>query len=709
MWMPRDMARYFRSDFRLVIPAGSAWCAAILMPSSLAGTTRAGQGALVGLAGIGALALVLLVVQRYEHIRQFRSWPRMIFAAILGVAGVLGSRWIYARIGVDPFAGKSMLASAMTESGVTHFWVTEALKLRLIDALSAMPDFAKGLIPGVIIGDDSRLPEELDAAMRSLSLTHLTAVSGAHISLVLGLILGVIGRKRAVLGAGIGVSGLLGLIAIVGPEASVLRASVMGVLLLVAVGIARDTSPMPLISACVLAVAIIDPALAASLGFQLSALTTAAIIAFGYALENLLSLKIPRLAAQLYALPFIAGIVSMPLIAPIQSEISVWSILANILVAPVVAPLTLCGLLAYALLAFWPALAALLLAVCSACTWWMAAVTLVLSKLPGNQVNIFLAAAINCAVCVLVLFAAHVLGKRPALHLQFTKRQRTLNLWPIAIGGAAVCAAGVGIASFWPSSRVSHIPPDWEVIQCDVGQGNALLARSRDETVLIDTGPEGGGIEKCLRGAGVQSLDLLIISHFDADHVRALAQVLETVAVQKAWVSTNLDPEYNSKWALGLLEANGVTITSAHAGDQFSGWISVVHPSRPSQAVDASNLDSLVVFLETERFKVLDLADVPSEVQDSLAGRVPPADVVVVAHHGAASQSEKLAHALRPQISLISVGENSYGHPTERALEIWAAPLELTTLDCGLIALAANGVSTSRACALDRYLGSEVR
>ncbi|XCB30239.1 MBL fold metallo-hydrolase [Arcanobacterium hippocoleae] len=94
---------------------------------------------------------------------------------------------------------------------------------------------------------------------------------------------------------------------------------------------------------------------------------------------------------------------------------------------------------------------------------------------------------------------------------------------------------------------------DWELIQCDVGQGSGLLARNNGKTILIDTGPEKSNAAACLRRNSVKNLDLLVISHLDADHVGGFAAVLKHAQVREIWVSENKNPKYRFAWLKNLL------------------------------------------------------------------------------------------------------------------------------------------------------------
>ncbi|WP_406711983.1 ComEC/Rec2 family competence protein [Trueperella pyogenes] len=296
----------------------------------------------------------------------------------------------------------------------------------------------------------------------------------------------------------------------------------------------------------------------------------------------------------------------------------------------------------------------------------------ILIGLPGSNLPTGVVLAVNVGLLV-TLIATLVLGGVRVL-----------------MGALAVLACASAV-SMLLSQRVLS---DWEAIQCDVGQGSAFLARGEAGIVLVDVGPESGNISACLTHAGVKRLDLLIISHFDADHVRGLAEVLDTVEVEQVWYSVNRKPERNSQWALDLLNRRGIAHEPARYGDRLGTQVEVIGPRTIAGGEGDSNKDSLVVVVTTASHRILILADAPAERQQSLRGEVSAIDVVVAGHHGARDQSRELAEDLKPSVSLFSVGKNSYGHPTREALDIWHAPIQARTDLCGEIVLTATQVVT---------------
>lgn len=619
--------------------------------------------------------------------------------------------------------------------------ICSLMRTALVQELQNYPEYARALIPGIVIGDDSALSAQGVALYRMMGLSHITAVSGAHVSLVIGGVVGIVGLRKARTSALCAFCMLVGLVSLVGAEPSVLRAGFMGVVLLIGVAIRRQVQSLPILAVVVIGVCLCVPRLAISLGFVLSVVSTAAIITIAYPLTSWLIQRLPsRLAWSVpaFIVPLIAGIVTVPCVAGIQSQGSVWSVAANVLVAPAIAPLTICGLITVIFLPWLPALAQPFLWVAHLCAAWVSAVTTILARAPGSGISPWLACGIHVmslgiiivlaifsricglftyqAGCMRRLWRSYIVNIQSIQRLcrwrNNVRRKAREELRGSALSGWRNTVVGITLGILFLGCFILSLPMiptratisgDWEIVQCDVGQGSALLARHGRATVLVDVGPEDGNVQRCLHEARVDTVDLLILSHFDLDHVGGLEALLAEVDIAQVWMSGNPSPSRNSQKVATLLRHRGIPGTIVKAGAEFEGWIRILAPQESSHNDDLVNEQSLVVFIRTLNHTVLNLADVPQSVQDRLVSSVARADTVIVAHHGARSQSQKLAAHLRPSLSLISVGKNSYGHPTPEALQIWHAPLQASTVACGWIEVSSSTVQTQRQCSIKRH------
>ncbi|WP_426226013.1 ComEC/Rec2 family competence protein [Pseudarthrobacter sp. DSP2-3-2b1] len=263
--------------------------------------------------------------------------------------------------------------------------VAKELRGRYVAAAAFLAHDPAGLLPGMVTGDTSALDEGLNASMKAVGMTHLTAVSGANCSLVLGalLVLARSLRLPRVPAAGLALAGLGMFVVLVGPDASVLRAALMGSIALASLAGGRTGRGLSFLCLAVMGLLLLDPGLGTSFGFLLSVLATLGIIVLGRKMIDWTPAVVPRWAAAAGAVPLSAQLLCGPVIVLLQPQFSTYSLLANILAAPLVAPVTLLGTAAVPLLVFAPWAATTLIAVAGTFSAGVAGTARMTAGLPG--------------------------------------------------------------------------------------------------------------------------------------------------------------------------------------------------------------------------------------------------------------------------------------------------------------------------------------
>jgi competence protein ComEC len=263
--------------------------------------------------------------------------------------------------------------------------VAKELRERYVAAASFLPADARGLLPGMVTGDTSALDEGLNAAMKTVGMTHLTAVSGANCSLVLGALLMAARSLRLprIPAACLALTGLGMFVVLVGPDASVLRAALMGSIAIASLAGGRMGRGLSFLCLAVMGLLLIDPGLATSFGFLLSVLATLGIIVLGSRMMGWTPAIVPRWAAAALAVPLSAQLLCGPVIVLLQPQFSTYSLPANLVAAPLVAPVTLLGTAAVPLVAWVPWLATALIAVAGTFSAGVAGTARTAAGLPG--------------------------------------------------------------------------------------------------------------------------------------------------------------------------------------------------------------------------------------------------------------------------------------------------------------------------------------
>jgi len=471
------------------------------------------------------------------------------------------------------------------------------------------------LIPGMVLGDTYKQSADFKVDMRRSGLTHLVAVSGANFAIVSGFVLWCMQflfRRMNYRIIATSIS-LIAFISLVRPSPSVLRAAAMAAVILFAKATAQGRDSLPALGFAIGAVVVADPWQARDPGFALSVLATAGLLLFAPRLVATLERYIPKPLAQATAPPIAAMLFCSPIIVAISGFLSPMSILANILAAPVVAPITIVGFLGALISPLLPGFAHLLVLVVKPFAAWIALVAHWCASFPGFELS----------VAVVLLFTAI-----------FFLPKRLLVVVTICI-----------LAITW----IQRFPAgDWDVANCDIGQGDAMVLNLGDHKgIVIDTGPDPALMDRCLKRLAIDKIPLLILTHNHADHVGGLSGAIKGRGVGTQWFE------------------NVQRGTKAKVG---SVTLEVIWPD--GGTYDPNN-SSIAVIVRAPTYSLFAGGDLEPVVQSQLP--VPHVDIYKVCHHGSAFQDESFTRALSPKVSIISVGVgNTYGHP---------APQTITALD----------------------------
>jgi competence protein ComEC len=240
-------------------------------------------------------------------------------------------------------------------------------------------------------------------------------------------------------------------------------------------------------------------------------------------------------------------------------------------------------------------------------------------------------------------------------------------------------------------------PGELVVSFLDVGQGDAVLLQRDGSSVLFDTGPPGGPILRRLADAGVERLDLLVITHAEADHEGMALPVISAYRPRMVldggagWptaVQRGLPP--------ALARADG-RVVAAHAGQVLRVGALRVHvlwppaPARDWRPEGNPNDRAVVAHVQDGSFDLLMPADAESNVTAALD--LPRVEALKVAHHGSADEGlATLLERTEPQVAAIEVGRNSYGHPAPSTLgALRAVPHLIRTDRDGTVRLRVDG------------------
>ncbi|MFE5459912.1 ComEC/Rec2 family competence protein [Nocardia sp. NPDC056564] len=385
-------------------------------------------------------------------------------------------------------------------------------------ASRALPAEPAGLLPALVDGDTSALPDELREEFEIAGLEHLCVVSGANFTILLAAVLLAVRvltlGPRA--GALIAAAALVMFVIIARPDPSVLRAGAMGAITLLALVTGRRKQALPALCAAIIGLLAVWPALAVSVGFALSVGATAGLILLAPSWADWLRARgWRRVPAEIVAVAAGAFVVTTPLMVALDGKVNLVAIVANVLVEPVIAPITVIGAVGAVLACVWLPPAVLVVRCAAPPMWWLLFVAEHVADVPGSSVEVPGGPLGGVIACVVVAVGILV--------LRFAVLRRVVLT--VAFGVAAVVIPVRIWHPGWP-------PAGWVLAACDVGQGDGfVLSVGAGTAVVIDVGPEARPMRNCLDRLRISRIALLVLTHPHADHIGGISGAVDGRAV----------------------------------------------------------------------------------------------------------------------------------------------------------------------------------
>ncbi len=528
-----------------------------------------------------------------------------------------------------------------------------------------------GLIIALLTGERDGLSPRAYTSLSEAGLMHITAVSGLHCGFLMAL-LGLLVFRRQRLTAFLGYPVMLFYMVMAGCTPSVVRACVMAGFVLLAPLAGREGDTPTALSAALLVILMVNPFAIASVSLQLSFAAVAGLLLPApkiYAgLARLGPKELPGVPGKLWRF-FIAAtaaslgvmLTTAPLSAVYFGTVSLVSPLSNLLVLWMAPALFACALLGTILGGAFPALAGLTVLPDRLGRYllWAARLT---SGIPGHSVYFTRPA-----------LAAWLAGTYILLGLCLLVKGRRWK-WGGALVLSAVCLLAVKAG---PRMQVQG--DRLTAAAVDVGQGAAMLLHSGDRTVLVDCGSlnsprmAGEAVAAAMDEYGWDTLSCVVLTHYHEDHAGGLPWLLARVETEEFLLPqlSGSEQEDLQQDVLSLAEEYGVAVRyiesprSAALGD-------AVLTVYPPVAEGGANEMGLTILCTAGEFDILITGDMNDSTEKKLVKKygLPDVEVLLAGHHGSRySTSQELLEAVTPEVGIISVGQNRFGHPTQEAMD----------------------------------------
>ena len=541
---------------------------------------------------------------------------------------------------------------------------------------AAFDPVAAPLAAAVTIGDQDGLDEALSSALNRSGILHAVVVSGMHISFLVGVLLFLCrGQRQMVLAL---VPLLFFFAFMSGAAPSSMRAVVMQAVLLAAPVLRREGDMPTSLGLALLLLLLQNTFAAASISLQLSFGSVAGIVLaasplndvllrpfrarlrgrealparLGWQLCRWVSANISvSLAAMLFTTPLLAlYFQQIPLIAPLTNILTLWAVTV----------LTIAGLFLGVLGIFLPALAAIPGAVFGLLAHYIRWIVL--------RLGIWPLACLDASQSLFPLWLAAAYLHLPAIVLG---RRKLLRLGAAVLSLALLLAAAIGLNA-WRVQRA-----DLTVTALDVGQGASTLFLSGGQSALVDCGGSGSDnpgdvAADRLAALGRTDLDLLVLTHLDDDHFNGVAQLFQRLDIEEVILPrTDTHPEQLARLQ-ALAEAEGAALTFVEEEVLTCKLGQATLTLFPPMGQGTSNEEGLFVLCSAGDFDALVTGDADAFVERMLVKYqpIPDLELLLVGHHGSAGSTDAwFLDRTRPELAVISVGHNSYGHPAPDTLE----------------------------------------
>ena len=550
------------------------------------------------------------------------------------------------------------------------------LHRRVSDIINVVfPGDTRYFANAVLLGNTSEMPFSAKWALKTSGIYHISAVSGMHISVLVVLIYILCGKHR-LLSAIVGIPVLLVFAAVVGFSPSVVRACVMHILMMIALAADVEFDPPTALAAGVLILLAVNPLCITSVGFQLSVGCMIGVLFFterihgfllsqtklGPAKGKTLKAKATRFFVASVSMTLGATLLTIPLSAAYFGTVSIAGVLANLLLLWLVSFVFYGIIVTCVLGAIWTPLGMI-------CGWmvsWPVRLILGVSKMISK---IPLSSVFTCGVYIIAWLVF--------VYILITVFAKSKKKQPIVLTCCILVGLLGAVACSWLELRCDH----FRITAVDVGQGQCLVLQYEDKFYMVDCGGDSDDIAsnaaaQLLMSQGIFRLDGLIVTHYDADHAGGVMQLLNVIPADKLYLPIQ-EEESDIQDALSNQYSDRITWVNKDIVLEEVN-ITIFASSNPYD----SNESSLCILFQPENCDILITGDRSEEGELSLLEHtdLPDLEILIAGHHGSAtSTSWALLNATRPEVVIISVGEdNRYGHPKQETLE------RLQSFGCGI-------------------------
>ena len=607
------------------------------------------------------------------------------------------------------------------------FQLSNELYLKIIEnTKNILDEETASILLGLILGNKTTIDEEIQENFKNSSMSHILAVSGMHIAyVILGINIifkNLIGKKKTNI---LSILILIFYMFITNFSPSITRAGIMGIIMLFSKLIYRKNDIYTSISISLFLIIIYNPFLIKNLGLQLSYGGVIGIVIFNKNVLKLLeNIKIknkiykykikPKIQKSLNKIKEIISIsisvqiTILPIILINLNTFNPYFLVSNLMLSFVIGPIVILSFLLIILTFIKIPIVKLILPIIQIGIKILIFISN-LGKLPLSKIYIATPSLFSILMYYLFLIVIFFIfniyySKKP--NITQIRVKNIIALIKIKLRQNRQKVKKLIVISIFLILIINFIPQNLKIHFIDVGQGDSsLIITPQNKTILID----GGGSSSLdfdvgkntlipyILDRGFTKIDIVIVSHFDQDHIGSILTLLQELKVGKVYISKQIEKSNNYEKFLKIVNTKNIKVHEVIATNRIhiekDLYIDILWPMENQITTNVLNNNAIVCNLHYKKFRMLFTGDIEKIAEKEILNlysknkSLLKADILKVAHHGSkTSSTNEFLDIVRPRIAFIGVGKNNkFGHPNNEVLQ------RLYDLECKIFRTDLNG------------------
>lgn len=596
----------------------------------------------------------------------------------------------------------------------------------ILNTKKILKEETSSILLGLILGDKQDIDEETQENFRNASMSHILAVSGMHVAyVILGINLifkGLIGKRNTNI---LNIIILILYMFITNFSPSITRAGIMGIIVLFSKLIYRKNDIYTSISISLLLILIYNPFLIQNLGLQLSYGGVVGIVIFNKSiLKFLKNIKVknkvykykikPKIQKYLDKIKEIISvsisvqIAILPIILYNLNTFNPYFLITNLVLSLVVGPIVILGFLFIIIACLIVPIAEIISPVMSAGIKILNSISNI-GKIPFSKIYVATPSLFSILIYYLSLialfFSYNIYSSKKPNKTQI-RVKNLVALMKIKLRQNKQKVKCLLTIIIFLIFAINLIPQNLKINFIDVGQGDSsLIITPQNKTILIDGGGSSSSdfdvgkstLIPYILDRGFTKIDVVIISHFDQDHIGGILTVLQELKVGKVYISKQTEKSENYEKFLEIVNDRKIKVYEVVAGNvihiEKNLYFDILWPTESQIITNVINNNGIVCNLHYKNFSMLFTGDI-EEISEkeilklySQNKNLLKANILKVGHHGSkTSSTSEFLDVVKPQVAVIGVGKNNkFGHPNDGVLQ------RIKDLNCKIFRTDLNG------------------